>query len=263
LSAAVPIPGRRAVTEVLRSGKRKVAVLWIAAGNRAGPVSEIRSLAARRGVEVREADREELDRLAGTEHHQGVVAMAERGREASVEELIARAAAAGEPAFIVALDEVKDPQNVGAVIRTAESAGAHGLVITEYRSAPLAGGVERASAGAVEYLPVATVANLRDALERMKKAGCWVVGTDASAPRAHTGASLDRPVVVVLGEEGRGLRELTARTCDELVAIPMRGKVGSLNVSAAAAVMCYEVVRQRDTGGRPVIARPGGGSVQS
>ena len=263
MKSGVPIPGRRAVTEALRAGRRKVTGLWVASGGRGGPLGEIRALAAKRGVEVREADRDELDRLAGTDRHQGVVAMAEPAREASVEELMARASAGGEPVFIVALDEVKDPQNVGAVIRTAESAGAHGLVITENRSAPLAGGVERASAGAVEYLPVATVANLRDALERMKKAGCWVVGTDATAPRPHTGASLDRPVVIVLGEEGRGLRELTAQTCDELVAIPMRGKIGSLNVSAAAAVMCYEVVRQRGGSARPRIARPGGGSVQS
>ena len=242
------VAGRRAVLEALRAGTRRIARLFVLDGGRGGPFREVMELATKQGIPVESASRERLDRLARGVMHQGVVAV---GPEPSapgtggLEGLLARLGAGGEPALLVALDEVKDPQNVGAVVRTAEAAGAQAVILTAHRTAGDGPGLARASAGAVEYLPLIRVVNLRDALERLKEAGCRVVGADAAGTRAHTDTDLAGPVVLVLGEEGRGLRELTRKTCDELVRIPMRGKVASLNVSAAAAVLLYEAVRQR------------------
>jgi 23S rRNA (guanosine2251-2'-O)-methyltransferase len=242
------ICGRHAVLEALRAGGRRIIRIHMLRGGGGGIMREIASCARSRGIEVAVAERAELQALAGHVPHRGVVAVVSGGPaagETSVDDLLDRARAAGDPAFIVALDELKDPQNVGAILRTAEGAGAHGVVMTANRSASLGAGVERASAGAVEYVPVARVVNMRSALVRLKESGCWVVGADASATKEYTRADLTGPVVLVLGEEGRGLRDLTRRCCDDLVRIPMRGKVESLNVSASAAVLCYELVRQR------------------
>jgi 23S rRNA (guanosine2251-2'-O)-methyltransferase len=190
-------------------------------------------------------DRAELDALAGGHTHQGIVAEAEPGAEPTLDGLLDSVRASGEPALIVVLDEVADPQNAGAVVRTAEAVGAHGVVMTLHRSAPGGAGMSRASAGAIEHLPVVRVVNLRRALERLRDAGIRTVGADPAAATVHTAADLAGPVALVLGAEGRGLRDLTRRTCDELVRIPLRGRTASLNVSAAAAVLLYEAVRQR------------------
>lgn len=216
-------------------------------GGKGGAMREVLDLARARGIPVKTATRSDLDRLAGGESHQGVVAVAGKAAAGgrTLDALLTRARDVARPALFVALDEVKDPGNAGAIVRTAEAAGADGLIMTEHRTAPAGGGMSRASAGAVEHLPVVRVVNLRDALDRLKEAGCWVVGADANGDRSHTAADLARPVVLVLGEEERGLRELTRKTCDDLVRIPMRGKVASLNVSAAAAILLYEAVRQR------------------
>jgi len=239
------LAGRRAVLEALRGGNRRVTRVCLLGGGRGGILRELRDAAERAGVPVEEAAREALDGLAGGRPHQGVVALAEIAGEPELADILDRARARGEPPFVVVLDEIKDPQNAGAIVRTAECAGAHGVVMTIHRSAPPGQGMERSSAGAIEHLPVVGVVNLRMALERLKEAGCWAVGADMEGTKLHTGADFAGPVAVVLGEEGKGLRELTKRTCDELVRIPMKGRIGSLNVSAAAAVLCFEVVRQR------------------
>ena len=237
------VRGRRAVLEVLRVGRRRVRKVLVLDSARGGIVGRIADKARRRGAEVRAVPERELAEFAGGKSHQGVVALVETLQGFSLDDLLSRVA--GGAAFLVALDELKDPQNVGAIVRTAEAAGAHGVVMTLNRSAAIGRGAHRASAGAVEHLPAARVVNLRDALERLKEAGCWVVGADAGAEKEYTQADFRRPTVLVLGEEGKGLRSLTRRTCDELVRIPLGGKVESLNVSAAAAVLCFEVVRQR------------------
>ena len=246
MSSMVMLAGRRAVLEALRAGKRKFDGVWYLDGGHGGPLREIIDLANSHRVPLFAVSREELDGMAGSADHRGVLARAEQTAEPSLDELIASVAASGEPALLVALDEIKDPQNVGAIIRTADAAGAHGIITTTHRTAPSEGpGVERASAGAAEYVPVSRVVNLRDALERCREAGFWVVGADMDGDRDYTEADLKGPVVLVMGEEGKGIRPLTRRTCDMIVRIPMRGKVASLNVSASAAVLLFEAARQR------------------
>jgi len=241
----VPVMGRRAVLEALRAGKREISRLYVLEGGGGGPLREILSLAGKMGAEVKFCGRRELDGISRGGRHQGVVLMAAAGAGASIETLLDAAAESGRPAFFAALDELNDPHNVGAIIRTAEGAGLHGILTTVNRSAGRGPGMERSSAGAVEYFPVARVVNLRDALERLKDAGCWVIGADAGGEKEYTAVDLGRPLVLVLGGEGRGLRELTRKTCDETVRIPLAGRIQSLNVSVSAAVLFFEVVRQR------------------
>ena len=239
------ICGRRPVLEVLRAGRRQVKQIFMLDHGQGAILEEIRERAARRGAEVRHVDRRSLDHLAHGKPHQGVLAAVEPLIEMDLDGLLHYVHKSREAAFLVVLDEPKDPQNVGAIIRTAEGAGAHGVVMTLHRSVEMGLGMARASAGAVEYLPMVRVVNLRDALTRIKDAGCWIIGADTEGKKEYTAVDLTQPVALVLGEEGRGLRELTKRTCDELVRIPLRGKVESLNVSASAAILCYELLRQR------------------
>ena len=232
--------------EALRAGKRRIEGVWHLEGAHGGPLKEILDIATSQQIPLHPVSREELDGLAGAADHRGVLARAEQTTEPTLDELISLAQASGEPPLLVALDEIKDPQNMGAIIRTADAAGAHGIITTTHRTAPAEGyGVERASAGAAEYVPVCRVVNLRDALERCQAAGLWVVGADMDGERDYTGADLKGPLVLVMGEEGKGIRPLTRRTCDMVVRIPMRGKVASLNVSASAAILLFEVARQR------------------
>lgn len=237
--------GRHAVLEALKAGKRAIRQISMLEHGHGGVVDEIRQLAAARAVKIAVVPRAILDTLCRDQPHQGVVAFAEPLPELGLSDIVAVLKASVDPAFVVVLDEVKDPQNAGAILRTAEAAGVHGVVVTAHRSAFAGEGVERASAGATEHVPFVRVINLRAALEELKEAGCWVVGADMEGAKPHTDADLVRPVAIVLGEEGKGLRELTKKTCDELVRIPMRGQIASLNVSAAAAILCFEVIRQR------------------
>jgi 23S rRNA (guanosine2251-2'-O)-methyltransferase len=246
VSALVLLAGRRAVLEALRAGKRRIEGVWYLEGGHGGPLKEIIDLATSHRIPLNPVSREILDGMAGNTEHRGVLARAEQTTEPTLDELIALAKASGEPPLLVALDEIKDPHNVGAIIRTADAAGAHGIVTTTHRTAPAEGpGVERASAGAAEYVPVSRVVNLRDALDRCREAGIWVVGADMDGDRDYTEADLKGPVILVMGEEGKGIRPLTRKTCDMIVRIPMRGKVASLNVSASAAILLFEAARQR------------------
>jgi 23S rRNA (guanosine2251-2'-O)-methyltransferase len=191
--------------------------------------------------------------LAGTSHHQGVVARVAPREYAELEDLLAIPATRGEPGLFLALDQVQDPGNVGNLLRTAEALGVHGALVPRHQAAGLTPQVLRSAAGALEYLPVARVGNLGQALERLKHEGCWIVGAVAEPgegppPQAPWAADLRGPLVLVLGSEGRGLRPLVARTCDLLVRIPLAGRVGSLNVAAAGAALLYEIRRQRGVG---------------
>ena len=238
------IEGRNAVTEALRAG-RPLDKVYLAAGETSAALSRIAAMAREAGAVVVMADRRRLDQLAQGRAHQGVVAICAAHEYATLEDLLDRAEEAGEPPLLVLLDEIADPHNLGAVLRTAECAGAHGVVIPKRRSAGLGAVVAKTSAGAVEYLPVARVPNLTAAIETLKQLGVWIYGTAADAPADLYHTDLRGPAAIVIGSEGEGMSRLVAESCDVLVSIPMFGHINSLNASAAAAVLLYEAVRQR------------------
>jgi 23S rRNA (guanosine2251-2'-O)-methyltransferase len=232
--------GVHSVEEALRGGSAIERIL-IARGRQGARVDEIVNLARSRGVPVRFETRESLDRLTGTRAHQGIVALAGSKVAVGLEDLIANSLDHG---VIVLLDGIEDPQNLGAIIRTALAAGANGVVIPERRAAGLTEAVARASAGALLHLPVARVKNLVRAMEELKDAGYWLAGLDENAPKDYTQADLTGRLAIVMGSEGKGLHELARKRCDFLVSIPTSGPVRSLNVSVAAGVVLFEALRQ-------------------
>lgn len=244
------IPGRRAVLEVLRAGRPLRKILIGRHVRHAGTVQEILQEARRKDVVVQFVDANRLDAMAPTAHHQGIVAMVAAKAVVTVDEILTAARVRGEPPFVVVLDGVEDPANLGAIIRTAEGAGAHGVIIPKHRAAGLSPAVAKSSAGALEYLSVAQVTNLTRTLEDLKAAGLWVVGADPLAKDHHFQARLLPPLVIVMGSEGRGLSRLVREHCDFLVRLPMRGEIASLNVAVAAGVLLYEVVRQQEAAKR-------------
>jgi 23S rRNA (guanosine2251-2'-O)-methyltransferase len=229
----VIVYGRNPVREAIR-GPRRVTRVWASANARREPW--LRPLA---GV-ITGVGAQELEQICGSPEHQGICAEVSPFRYADAADLLSLR----EP-MLVALDQVQDPQNVGAIARTAECAGASGMVLPERRSAQVTAAVCKASAGAVEHLPIARVRNLADFLEQAKRAGMWCYGADHRAPSRYDTLDLGGPLVLVLGSEGRGLRPRVAGTCDALVSIPVRGRIESLSVSAAAAVLVFEVARNR------------------
>ena len=190
-------------------------------------------------------DRRKLDQMSATGAHQGIIAMVAAHDYASIDDILQKAADAGENPLIVICDELSDPHNLGAIIRTAECAGAHGVIIPKRRSVGLTAVVGKASAGALEYLPVARVSNITAAMDTLKKAGVWVYGTAAEGSTSLYQADLKGPAAIVIGNEGQGMSRLVSERCDFKVSIPMKGSISSLNASAAAAIMLYEAVRQR------------------
>jgi 23S rRNA (guanosine2251-2'-O)-methyltransferase len=238
------LTGIHAVREALNARRPLQAVL-IGRGRHGGRLQEIVQLARSCGVPVRFEDSAQLDRAAGTREHQGVVALITAQTTFSLEELVARGRKSKESPLVVLLDGVEDPQNLGAIIRSALAAGAAGAVIPERRAAGLTEAAARASAGAVAHLPVARVVNLARAMDELKKEGYWLVGLDERAERRYSDLDLTGPVGLVLGGEGQGLHELVRSRCDFLVSIPTSGPVLSLNVSVAAGIALFEVVRQR------------------
>lgn len=238
------IEGRNAVIEALRAGTAMDKV-YIAKGETDATLGHIASTARSKGIVVVEADRRKLDAMSVTHSHQGVIAVAAVREYASVSDILQSARDKGEAPLVVVCDELSDPHNLGAVIRTAEAAGAHGVIIPKRRSAGLTAIVAKTSAGAVSYLPVARVANLTALLKELKEEGLWVFGTAADGSTSLYQADLKGPAAIVIGSEGNGMSRLVREQCDFLVSIPMRGQVNSLNASAAAAVVLYEAVRQR------------------
>lgn len=238
------IEGRNAVTEALRVGT-PIDKVYIARGETDSTLGHIASTARSKGIVVVEADRRKLDGMSRTKSHQGVIAVSAVREYASVEDILNAAREKGEAPLIVVCDELSDPHNLGAVIRTAECAGAHGVIIPKRRSAGLTAIVAKTSAGAVSHLPVARVPNLTALLKELKEAGMWVYGTAAEGTTDLYHADLKGPSVIIIGSEGDGIGRLVREQCDFLVSIPMRGKVNSLNASAAAAIVLYEAVRQR------------------
>ena len=238
------IEGRNAVIEALRAGTN-IDKIFIMKGEVDSALGHIASTARKQGIVVADADKNKLDKMRRTHAHQGVIAVASVREYVSVEDILQIARDKGEQPLIVVCDELSDPHNLGAVIRTAECAGAHGVVIPKRRSAGLTAVVAKTSAGAVSHLPVARVANLPSLLKDLKKEGLWIFGTAADGTTSLYDADLKGPAVIVIGSEGDGMGRLVTENCDFLVSIPMKGKINSLNASAAAAILLYEAVRQR------------------
>lgn len=237
--------GRHPVIELLRAGGRRADEIAVLSGGH-GPLGQIVALARQVGVKVSYRTRDQLTAIAGTDQHQGVVARVAHQEYLDLDQLLAIPATRGGIPFFVALDQVQDPRNFGALLRTAAAFGVHGVVIPKHGAVGLTDAAARTAMGATEHVSVARETNLVNVLETLKKSGVWVYGCDAQGGTPIWNADLTGPVCLVLGGEGEGLRPLVARSCDVLVTIPMPGGVGSLNVAAAGAVACYEVERQRD-----------------
>ena len=235
------IEGRNAVIEALRAGI-SIDKIFIVRGETDATLGHIASAAREKGIVVVDSDRRKLDNMSRTHAHQGVIAIAAVREYATVDDILGAARTRGEPPLVVVCDEISDPHNLGAIIRTAECAGAHGIIIPKRRSAGLTAVVGKTSAGAVAHLPVARVANLTALLKELKDDGLWIFGADAAGDRP---LYLKGPAAIVIGSEGSGMSRLVAEQCDFKVSIPLRGQINSLNASAAAAVLLYEAVRQR------------------
>ena len=238
------IEGRNAVIEALRVGTA-IDKIYLLKGDTDKTLGHIASKAREAGIVVVDADKRKLDNMSRTHSHQGVIALAAVREYVSVESILESAAAKGENPLLVVCDEISDPHNLGAILRTAECAGAHGVIIPKRRSAGLTAIVAKTSAGAVSYIPVARVANVSATLKELKKQGVWIFGTAANANTTLYDADLKGPAAIVIGSEGDGMTRLVADNCDFLVSILMQGKISSLNASAAAAILLYEAVRQR------------------
>lgn len=237
------IEGRNAVTEAFRSGKT-IDKLFVLDGCQDGPVRTIIREAKKHDTIINYVAKERLDQMSETGKHQGVVAMAAAYEYAEVEDILALAAEKGEPPFIFLLDNIEDPHNLGAIIRTANLAGAHGVIIPKRRAVGLTATVARTSAGALNYTPVAKVTNLSKTIEDLKKQGMWFVCADMGGESMYH-LNLTGPIGLVIGNEGEGVSRLVKEKCDYVASIPMKGDIDSLNASVAAGVLAYEIVRQR------------------
>lgn len=237
------IEGRNAVIEAFRSG-REIDRVYILDGCKDGPILTVKRQAANKNTQIRYVTKERLDQLSETGRHQGVIASVAAYGYAQVEDMLALAEKKGEAPFLILLDNIEDPHNLGAVIRTANLAGAHGVIIPKNRAVGLTAVVARTSAGALNYTPVARVTNLAKTMEELKKKGLWFVCADMDGTRMYD-LNLTGSIGLVIGSEGEGVGRLVKETCDLVAAIPMKGEIDSLNASVAAGVMAYEIVRQR------------------
>ena len=238
------LEGRNALTEALASG-RAIDKVFIAEGSTDRALARLAAQAKQAGAVVVETDRRKLDQMSATGAHQGVIAMVAAHSYATLDDILNRAKERGEAPLIVICDELSDPHNLGAIIRTAECAGAHGVVIPKRRSVGLTAIVGKASAGALGYMPVARVTNITNAIKELKERGVWIFGTAAEGATPLYQADLKGAAAIVIGNEGDGMSRLVAESCDLKVSIPMKGRISSLNASAAAAILLYEAVRQR------------------
>lgn len=237
------IAGRNPVIEILKSGK-EIEKLYIQKGELQGSINKIIGMAKDKNIHIQEVNRKKLDELSQGNIHQGVVALVGTYKYATVDDILDRAKARNQPPFIIILDEIEDPHNLGAIIRTAECAGVHGVVIPKRRSALINQTVYRSSAGAVEHTLVAKVNNLNNTIKELKDKGLWIYGADMDGENFHFNTSFEGAIGLVIGNEGKGLSRLVKENCDVIVKIPMLGKISSLNASNAAAILIYEVVRQ-------------------
>lgn len=237
------VAGRNAVLELLKGG-RSINRLMVAEGAGEGSMREILALAKEQGILVQTIGRGKLDALAPGIRHQGVLAQVPPVPYAELEDILAAAQEKGEPPFLLLLDELADPHNLGAILRTADAAGVHGVLIPKHRSCPLSATVAKTSAGAVEYVPVARIGNMVQTIKRLKKDGFWVAAADMDG-QVYYQADLTGPLLLVIGSEGQGVGRLVREQCDFVVSLPMVGKINSLNASVAASILMYESMRQR------------------
>lgn len=242
---AETIVGRQPVLEALKAGTAIDKILFLE-GVQGKQLEDIRAVAQARNIPVVVMNRYRFRDLVGHQKTQGVIALLSKPYSYStVEQLLARAAERNEKPFVLVLDEIEDPQNLGALVRTAECAGVHGAIVPKHRSAPVSAAVVKASAGATEHLPIAEVTNIMHTIEELKQEHLWITGLDASGEKLYTEVDYTSPIALVVGNEGRGMRRLVKDHCDFVVRIPLLGKIASLNASAAGAIVMYEVVRQR------------------
>lgn len=237
------IYGVNPVLEALRA--KRVNKIYLVAGRGGKEIDEIRTLARQGRTAILTSPREVLDRMAKTAKHQGVVGLLSAQSYSDLNEILEQVQRRGEPPFLFVLDEVEDPRNLGAIIRTADAVGADGVIIPERRAAGLTGVVSKASAGAVVHVPVARVVNISATLDRLKKENIWTVGIETGATTSYLDYDFADPVAIVVGAEGKGVHQKVLEHCDQVVSLPMRGHVSSLNVSVAVGVVAYEVLRQR------------------
>ena len=238
------VEGRNAVIELLKSD-RTVNKIMIARGDRQGSINEILKLAKQNRIIVTEVDRNKLDTLSETKHHQGVIAFVAPIEYKDVDYILNVAKERGEEPFILIADEIEDPHNLGALIRSAEVAGCHGVIIPKRRAVAVTEVVSKVSVGATEYMPIARVNNINDTIRELKDKGVWIVGTDGSADTIYYKQDLTGPIAIVVGSEGRGMNKLTMKNCDFLVKIPMIGKITSLNASVSGGIVLFEALKQR------------------
>ena len=238
------IVGRNSVTEALRSG-RPINKLLVQDGIKGGSIGEIINLAKEKRVLVEFVKAEKLDQMSQGIRHQGAIALGAPVRFYELDEVLEAVKSKGEVPFLLLFDELQDPQNVGALIRTADAAGVHGILMPQRRSCPLNAVVAKISAGAVEYVPVIKIGNITQTINDLKAKGFWIIGADMEGTVNYFDANLTGPIVLIIGAEGKGLGRLVKENCDSVVKIPMSGSIASLNASAAGAILLYEVVRQR------------------
>ena len=239
------VEGRNSVMELLESGK-DINKIYIEKGEKQGSIHKIIAKAKERGIVLVEMDKSKLKQMAQTENYQGVIAIVPPFEYCEVEDILEEAKKKNEKPFILILDGIEDPHNLGAIIRTAETAGAHGIIIPKRRAASVNSTVNKVSAGAVEYMKVARVNNINDTIRYLQDNGVWIIGTDMNATKFYYEEDFKGSVAIVIGSEGFGMSRLVKKNCDLLVKIPMKGKITSLNASVSAGITIYEVVKQRN-----------------
>lgn len=239
------LEGRNPVLEALRA-ERPINKLLIAKGSREGSINKIIALAKEKGIVIQEVERSYLDSISSTHAHQGVIALVSPKEYAEPEDILDAAREKGEEPFIIILDGITDAHNLGSILRTANAVGAHGVIIPKRRSVGLTSVVAKASAGAIEYVPVARVTNIAQTIEFLKKNNIWVIGTDSSGEKTFFESDLTGPVALVIGSEGEGMSRLVREKCDFVVNIPMKGEISSLNAAVAGAIVMYEILKQRE-----------------
>ncbi len=238
------VEGRNSVLELLESGK-DINKIFITKGEKHGSINQIIAKAKERKIIIVEKDKKQMQEMAQTENYQGVIAIVPPFDYCEIEDILQYSKDKKEDAFVILLDGIEDPHNLGSIIRTAETAGVHGIIIPKRRAASVNSTVNKVSAGAVQYMKIARVNNMTDAINKLKKEGLWICGTDGTAKQDYSNQDLKGPLGMVIGNEGQGISEKVKNNCDFLVKIPMKGKITSLNASVSAGIIIYEVVKQR------------------
>ena len=238
------VEGRNAVLELLESGK-DINKIFVAKGEKHGSINKIIAIAKEKRIIVVEKDKKQMEQMAGNANYQGVIAIVPPDEYCEVEDILKEAKSKSEEPFVLILDGIEDPHNLGSIIRTAETAGVHGIIIPKRRAASVNSTVNKVSAGAVEHMKIARVTNISDSIEKLKKEGLWICGTDINTDKYYYNQDLTGPLAIVIGNEGNGMSEKVRKNCDFLVKIPMKGRITSLNASVSTGIVIYEAVKQR------------------